>query len=1493
MPKKAFTTFLLLTTFLFAGNAQRLEAFSENQNQFFEELKDYMTASKRKVMQEIFEEFGKQFRGGTFTVEEQDTIKHTCNRMLQLKMTASPYFSAYLKGLTFIKTQQNAAQRFIEWHEVLSSMMTDIERRRLNPIKDYLEFSANLFEQNALKYSQSGGVSWYAIADSFNLIYKEKTPQVLFNQLDLLASRKTDSLYIQKTIGTFFPLENIWKGTKGQVTWERHSLSTDHYCNLGRYEINVKNTIYEVAEAVLYYPTMFQDSIKGIFQDKLVASEQIKSFPRFNFKKVLEIDNLGPGIKYIGSFKLHGTNVLGSGSKEAPASILLFDENEKLIFRANAENFIIQKGELITGERVEIELFVEEDSIVHPSVNLRFDIINRILSFSRGERGSDRNPFFTSFHQINIDADKVTWYIDRDSITIGEKAIAVGKNSKKEVAFESLKYFSAGDYQRLQSFGAVNPISTLKVFSDMEGSKQVDAGLYAKRLNSRFNISSIQPLLYDMVSKGFIKYDKESELIDVKDKVFHYANASREKVDYDLLKITSASNDANAIMDLKHKDMAINGVKNIEFSKKQRVGAIPTNKTLIVKDNRNMEFDGRLFAAYGVFEGKGFAFNYDMFNIKMDSVHYFNLFVPTEERDKKGNPIAKAIGSEIEYLSGYLLIDAPSNKSGSQNIGIFPSFQSKADSYVFYDQDSVYNRDSFYFQLEPFSFNSLDKFQGADLNFKGKIVSAGIFPDFEETLILKEDQSLGFLTKTPEAGYPIYRNRGNYKGAIDLSNQGFQGKGTLTYLGALVNSDDFVFKPEEMTASAERFDLEEDRSKEIPQAIGLDVRINWLPYSDSMNIRTKELPFDLYKEGDYKFSGLATLTPSGLKGSGLLNWEKANMSSDEFSFGSFSARSDTMNIQIKALEADALALKTSNLKGEVDFDKQLGTFKSNAAIGITYFPYNQYITTMDEFEWDIKDETIIFKSARNDYADFTSIHPAKDSLTFPGKSAFYNLKNSQLEIGGVSEIRSCDAFIYPETGDITIQPNGDMKRLTNAKIVADTLNKNHVINRVNIDITGRKEFSADGYYEYNIGNKKQEIYFSNITGSRVGKGKRSEKGTETRAKGTIKEEDNFYIDIKTQFRGDISLFASSKNLQFEGFAKFDAPLMPDPQWFTINSEGDKDDLTITYEVPKNYEGTPLRTGFYLSKENTRIYARTMMPLFFRKDRPILPVTGLFKYDKAKDEFIFGDSTKVIENKLRGSLLTFSNKTGKVKGEGPLNIGDGLDYISIKAAGEIETHYPNEQDSSTFDAPVVANMMAGVDMTIPPSLLRIVVNDIVSSSFDATDIAYSNKEAFYTKALSNFLLNDTELNETVNIMKNRTLFFPKKYKHHTFFFSDLLMKWDPDYQSFVSSKDVIGLGSIGVDMINKNLTCYVEFKMPSNGDDRVYIYIKSPSEYFYFFSYRGGILSTVSNNTRYNDALASLKKKETIIKMPDGENYEIQPLNPGSARQFVARIKATR
>jgi hypothetical protein len=92
--------------------------------------------------------------------------------------------------------------------------------------------------------------------------------------------------------------------------------------------------------------------------------------------------------------------------------------------------------------------------------------------------------------------------------------------------------------------------------------------------------------------------------------------------------------------------------------------------------------------------------------------------------------------------------------------------------------------------------------------------------------------------------------------------------------------------------------------------------------------------------------------------------------------------------------------------------------------------------------------------------------------------------------------------------------------------------------------------------------------------------------------------------------------------------------------------------------------------------------------------------------------------------------------------------------------------------------------------------------------------------------------------------------------------------------------------------NKVVTGYVEFKMPTaDDDDRVYVHLKSPSQLFYFFGYKQGILSVTSNNPAFMEALQAMKAKDLVMKMPDGETYEIQAVDLTTANQFVRRVEA--
>ena len=1514
---RVYFTCLCLITFWSSGlDAQRLETFSEDREEFIRELQEYVTSNKRKEMDEVYTDFEALYLQGVFSEEEINQIHSTANDMLVRRMSANPYFFGYLSGLVMVKKDENGDQKFRDWHMVLNNILEKTEQSKLKSFLDFTSFTADFLKNRALNFSENS-TSWLTIADDYSFDFKNGQPIFSFDKLDLISFNKKDSISINGTSGDFYPVEMVWRGKGGTVEWDEFP-KVDAYTELAKYEVEVRRSLYSADSATLYYPLYFGNKgIIGTFEDKLINSalQHGATYPRFgSYEKILEIDNFGEGIKYTGGFRLNGNLVYGFGTNEGKAEINIFNASDDLVFRGIGNSFTVLRGERISGEQVESTFYTLEDSLYHPSVNIRYNIEDRSLQLSRGKRGSDRNPFFSSRHGVNIEVENVNAFIDRDTVILGKKSISLAKNT--DVFFESLKYYAEGEYRRVQNIATVNPIAIMKITAEEEGTNFIDANLIASRINSNFTVENIYSLIYDMSSKGFINYNSDTEIIEIKDKVFHYADASQEQADFDYIKIRSNTDEANAVFNLKDRNIHINGVSSLEFSPRQKVGLIPDSTLITLKENRNMDFDGTVFAGFTTLEGKQYKFDYEKFQIEMDSIKFFDLYVPTGELDQNNNPVALSIGSRIEDLSGILLIDAPSNKSGKDNIRMFPSFQSKDLSYVYYDKDSLfdaaYERDSFYFELKPFSFNHLDAFGPKDVNFEGTLKSSGIFPDFDETLALQEgDQSLGFVSQTPEEGYEGYGGKGNYKGEISLSNEGLEGKGTLQYLGALVDSEDIIFKPKELSASAEKFDLEENEEAEVqvPQVRGVDVKINWRPYKDSMYVRSEKESFALFKEDNHTLDGTLILTPGGLKADGLLDWDKASMDSDLFSFGTFSAYADTTDVKIKTFDAKDLALQTSDVTADVNFIDKVGYFKSNDEEGRTKLPYNAYETSMNEFDWDMGGETITFKDEEDKIGSFLSVHPEQDSLLFDGETAMYDLRSSELRIGGVPYIVAGDAFVYPDSGNVIIKPGGVMTTLQNARIVADTLNRYHVINESTVNIYGKKNYRASGFYEYNIGDKEQTIELSDINAQRVGTGPMHLRPVITKATGEVTPEDNFFIDHKTEYRGKITLSADTKDLKFDGFARLDADKLPEKYWFSIHSRGDKQDLAIEYDSPKSYEGEVLKTGLYLSKETAEIYPSVMMPLTFRKDREILSAKGVFKYDENSDQFIFGDSSKVILNEDIGNLLIFKNQTGDIEAEGKFNIGSQLKYLKVFAAGNAQTSFPPPppsediiqlEDSTAFGPnsgpevfrnPMNAQLMTGINLIVPEQLLKIMLNDFKASSFDAQNIVYLTDMNFYRKATLELFGKNKDMDEIVGAIGSGFLDIPKKFNPFTLLFSQLKLKWDADYQSFVTTSNKSGLISIEGESIGKMITSYIEFKMPPNGDDRMYIYLKSPSELYYYFGFKQGILSIVSNNSRFMEEFEKLKPKDLIMKMDDGEPYEIQPVEPGRATLFLRRIQA--
>ncbi|MBX2890398.1 MAG: hypothetical protein KF734_05685 [Saprospiraceae bacterium] len=1528
--------------------------FPENPNEFVDKLGQFMTASKRPDMEEAFSVFKKKFKANVFSEQDMRRVIAMSNLLADgFKLTPFPYFKNYMNAVSAAKSDPDTTL-FNRWHTLAEEAIGGVEKGRTKPISQFLEFSVDFLEQRALKSGEGGSVTWKIRGGKFHFEYNDKQPQMRCENVDLIGVRKQDSIIIFNTSGSYSPFENLWRGSGGKVTWADAGLDSSVFVKLTEYKVESIKPLFQCDSAMMYYPLYFPGgSIAGKFEHNIVVGNKAGAtqFPRFeSFDKKLKITKIGEGVEYFGGFRLHGSSLYGYGSGNEPAQVTVYDKKRKKVFFGTGPLFIIKREQNIVAEGVNAKLYMDEDSLFHPAVDLRYDIPAQVISLTRGNKGSERNPFFSSFYNMNLNTDRIAWYLNRDSLEIGARA-GTGKGVEQKISFESSNHFDMADYNKMQHIASQNPISTLYITwleSDQDkedNGRLVSDDEYARRINPKFDYSSIQTLLAELVREGFINYYFDRHQIELRDKLIHYALASQGKRDYDGINIESTSANANARLDLKTKETHVRDVKKIELSNRQKVALIPYNNEFTLLKDRDMRFGGRLYAGMVLFEGSDMEFKYQQFQINFDSVRHMDFYLPTGDLDKNGQPIANAMNSTVELVSGVLLVDAPNNKSGKEDLAMFPSLQAKKHSFVFYDnpqiQKGVYTRDSFYFKLDPFSFNGLDSYTKEQLKFKGEMFPATIFPSFKETIVVRdEDKSFGFVHKTPPTGYPTYSKKGNYTGELDLSNKGFLGRGKLEYLTANIESEDLIFRPKQTTGTAKKFFMEEDRAGavKVPQAQGENVSVNWLPFKDSMYVESKAKDFELFKKPNYFHKGTLILTPSGLKGTGVFEWSEGILTSKLISYGPFQASADTADLQIKSLDGAGFAFDSRNIDGELDFDKQIGHFKANTENATTTLPLDQYRTSMNEFTWDMQQKTIEFKADPKKPGSFVSIDPDQDTLSFTGKTAFYDLKTNYLTIGGNEVIKSADAYIYPDSADIIIEPGGKMKQLTNARIVADTVNQYHTINRATVDILGKKLYKASGYYEYNIFGYNQEVFFNDIVGERRGPGSNATKNVLTSASGNVTAEDSFRMDVKTLFKGEIILKANQRNLRFNGFAKMEADKLPGRNWFSINAQVDRTNPIIRIVGAKDEEGNPLVTGFYLSRNQGELYPRILLPAYNRVDRAILNCTGVLKYDAKNDRFTYGDSAKVAETTLRGAKMIFDNRTGIVQGEGRLSIGSELKYMKLTTSGRLKSDF-NKPDS-VFHT-VTGEFMTGVEMTIPKALMEIMVNDIKASSFDAPAAIYNTNPTFYQPAVSEFISDDKELPEMLANLTNNLIILPKKDNKYAFVLGRHPVIWNDEYQSFLSLEDRIPLVALNGELFGKVLNIFVEYKMPggfvmpspssipdeeeeeeeveeeagksdkkekktkdderaaaaaaptSSKDDRFYLYIKASSDLWYFFGYQAGALNVVSSSTRFNDALLGLKAKETQIKMPDGEIYEIVPANPSLADAFVNRVRAGR
>ncbi len=1074
------------------------------------------------------------------------------------------------------------------------------------------------------------------------------------------------------------------------------------------------------------------------------------------------------------------------------------------------------------------------------------------------------------------------------------------------------------------------------------------------------DIGNTMRLFLDMVADGFVIYNNEDTTVAFRPKLFHYArSANRDDKDYDYDRIEiksvrgdSKKRDKNASLNITTGGIDVGNVHKFTLSESKQVYAqldVAGNQVSLGK-NRDMDFSGDLHAGFFQFTGRGFHFNYENFEVEMDTID--NIFIRIYRRfafeelydedeikdeqkgrytnmrfyelDDDGNQKLSTqkvmLNSFISNTKGLLKVDVANNKSGRQkpkDNEKLPFFDSNAEcgGYVFYDEkfnmqgEGTYPRESFYFKLEHFIRDSLLMFNPEGWKLKGEFHSSNIFPVItdEPLRVMFHDLSLGFEKETPKPkGYPIYLQRkeaegeknkgeGVFQGIVGVSNEGLLGKGIITYLGARIESNYIVFLPERFRAdNVDSFRLDESMQDgvEFPKVDAKEVVIDWAPYNDSMYIESNVdngEPFYMFEKGVHTLDGKLILTPEGLLGRGTFDWDEGTLKSNaegDFVFGKNSVRSASTEAIIKS-QGDEEAFAFQNDKVEAVVD-----FDKR---------YGDFISIEKDLSTDLP-----YNSYRTSLDRFHWEMDEKKIIieSSQGKAGFFLATEKEQD----------SLYFQGERADYDL--NTGLLRIDGVEyiLVADAMifPKNE-----HVEITKRAEMSTleDSRIVADTSNQNHQIVRArinilsrreykasgylefNIEGHKDQEIKfdsvravQSGDNFVTQGSGSVSEDAQFYLDKKTRFRGDVNLSADSKDLVFKGYAKLTSDVLPVKEWFEIDSKIDKKNVGITYNQPQSPDGNTLHVGIYMNPDSGKVYPAIMAPKYDENDRSVFSVTGVVHYNVREDSYNFGDSAKVFSDTMIGKKMTVFERSSKVIAEGKFDFQKGFDKPGM----------PNVEVSAIGDfnfflnkkSELLFDVALNVHIPLPNQVSDFLLTEMSPAQADlVVPIVYTGAQGDrFKRFLFEFVGAEKFPKIWKKVEEEQRVNLPADFLH-TFFFSKVTLTWSEKTQSFISIGN-LQLSCLAGKHLGQIVKGGIEI-IPDPRGDILNIYFESPNSEWFFFTYQGDLMKTASSLSNYTNTITAMKAKDKKIKTPNGEMLKIDISNAGEYGAVKTRVSSGR
>ncbi len=1496
-----FSIFLLAILLFVRGEKQGFDKFSGDTSALPLELVTYFGKDLPKEAQLQLDEFIVFWNTGSYLSEShQKLVISECNKLLEKKCLPVPHMSGFLNTVTLFGKTNHPVGNFEAW---LKGMIDAKELNEASASQVYKVIlnTRVLLDSSNVVYRAAGHI-WSATPRVFKFVAGNNLV-VSVAESEVECNSRTDSIAIKRTSGQMNLLTGMWAGKGGVVTWQKNGLAENvTSAKLRTYKIAFDQNGYTADSVEYTNSTYLKERIMGELSCKLEIGIPINllSYPRFkSYKQRYAVTNIFENVNFDGGLEVKGASVIGYGSSENPVIVTIrrIGANGKPYdFIRSESRLVILKESELRASKSQVVVYIDRDSIYHSNIDLLYNNKSGETFLVPNNLILSNSPYYDSYHKMSFTSEQLYWKKSSDELVFsGGYGSSLNRSN-----FESQNFFNIDIFDDLMGRDEQHPVYALRNFAKKRAGVPLTAQAFANYLKK--GVTETRGLVMKMAQLGYVFYDVETEEIRFAPKLAEALKARSKFIDYDVLKFVSETNGGkgNAVMNLTTFDLKITGIDNISVSDSQNVYIAPRGGTIVVKKNRNFTFNGGVQAGLFTFYGNSFVFDYSDFKFSMSKVDSLHIDVRTNRRDVTGERILERVTSTLEAISGELLIDKPNNKSGLELNPEYPIFQSTKESYVYYDSreifNGIYKRKKFFFRVDPYTLDSLNQFEKADLKFNGHFESDDIFPPFEETLVVRPDNSLGFVHKTPESGLRAYKGKGVFYQNIDMSNQGLIGKGALTYLTSRTTSPGFFFFPDSALAITDKFTLGEQLAGiQFPDAVGQGNRWKWMPRKDTMKISQGETPFSMFN-GKSSLLGDLVLTPVGLIGNDTTVVENATMVARKYTYDARKFKTDTAQFNLFSRDRN-LAFASDSVKAVIDMDKREGTITKNGNFIRASLPEVKYTAFLDALIWHMDEYDFTMTASRpmpaekiniikrrqitvNDTiprgALFVSTRADQDTLNFVSPLADYGIDSAIIKAQKVKYVLVADALVNLGDGKLDVARGGLMQPVKKAEIFVDKVGKFHRIYDANVSVVRGKDYKASGKFDYIDYKKNVQTFFFNeiLVDKSV---------IETYANAVITEPDTFRLSPEFDFQGDVKLRGKNHFLVFSGGVR---PIHSCPNlvksWLRFQTEVNPDSVVIPFGTPTfDINQSPLFTGTYLASDSIHMFPGFLSYHKFFLGDPVVNTSGYLYYNKKSAKFVVTSPSLYGRSDTTGTRITLNRDFCMLEADGPLSLATNFGRMQINMAGK---HVYNlEDDKAKLD--VVMDM----DFFFNQQSLHALAADLNTMKNLAPIDMGRNSFVNGMQNIVGFTQSKRILNE-INLYGAITTLPPEL--SHSIVLTDLVLEWNHDTKSYVSKGD-IGIGILGGVQVHKKVKGFVEVVKRRSGD-LFTLYLEPAEGKYYLFAYIRGTMHIAGYSDAFVAPIAAMSGSKRTQPGKRGQphfNFVITDRNVlGTARKRFAEIK---